>query len=294
MYRESSRKRAHSLPHIPSLHHRPFTYLTPTSQHPLPSSHPSHYRYEPGFFFAMPTDEAVALTARMATQLILPKTKLTGTSSTSEVSAAEREAFVHELWLPSHHEYASVGAILRVMNYLCFVNSKVLFRQLRNLPSGGTKPTAIQINYHSDTVVRMRAAMARYFDNDRETLNRLPLADSAGGNGEQRPLGCDRSGGTGDDSSILGKHLIANSPYAWGGVGDMTFTSGGVLETPWGKGQWAIHSGDSTGNSVSADFVGAKHNVRFDLSTGMGVSTRCADSNVVLVRSIKAAKAKAS
>ena len=42
-----------------------------------------------------------------------------------------------------------------------------------------------------------------------------------------------------------------------------------------------------------ADFVGAKHNVKFDLTTGMGVSTRCSDSNVVLVRSLKAAKERA-
>ena len=52
--------------------------------------------------------------------------------------------------------------------------------------------------------------------------------------------------------------------------------------------------GDASGHSVAADFVGAKHNVRFDMSSGMGVSTRCADSNVVLVRSIKAAKARSA
>ena len=93
--------------------------------------------------------------------------------------------------------------------------------------------------------------------------------------------------------ATLGAKLIANSPYAWGGVGDMEFVAGGVLKTPWGKGEWTIHPGDASGHSVSADFVGAKHNVRFDPETGMGVSTRCADSNVVLVRSIKAAKQRA-
>ena len=65
---------------------------------------------------------------------------------------------------------------------------------------------------------------------------------------------------------------------------------GGVLETPWGKGAWALHADDRGGHSVSADFVGAKHNVRFDLESGMGVSTRCGDNNVVLVRSVKLAK----
>ena len=66
-----------------------------------------------------------------------------------------------------------------------------------------------------------------------------------------------------------------------------------MLETPWGKGEWGLHPSDAEGTAVYADFVGAKHNVRFELSSGMGVSTRCNDNNVVLVRSIKAAKAKA-
>ena len=73
-------------------------------------------------------------------------------------------------------------------------------------------------------------------------------------------LSCERATGSGDGSTKLGTHLIANSPYAWGGVGDMKFDEGGVLETPWGKGSWSLHEGDASGNSVSADFVGAKHN----------------------------------
>jgi hypothetical protein len=250
-----------------------------------------------GFFFAMPTDEASALAQRMATKLVRPAAQLSSSSTASAVWEAERVAFTHELWLPSHHEYASVGAVLRVMNYLCFVNSKVLFRQLRNLPSG-TPPVAVQINYHSDTVTRMQATLSRYVDSDSAPLRNLPLASASsdgggGGGGGEKPLDCSRSPSHGDGASKLGAHLIANSPYAWGGVGDMSFGEGGVLSTPWGKGEWALHAGDATGLSVAADFVGAKHNVAFDLESGMGVSTRCADNNVVLVRSIKAAKAKA-
>ena len=68
----------------------------------------------------------------------------------------------------------------------------------------------------------------------------------------------------------------------------MSFKAGGVLQTPWGAGKWGL-LGE---RAVFADFVGAKHNVRV-LPSGMGISTRCNDNNVVLVRSIKAAKAKA-
>ena len=256
--------------------------------------------YNPGFFFAMPTGEAIALTARMAERLRRAEAldgKLSPSSSAFAVAEVERIEFVHELWLPSHHDYASVGAVLRVMNYLCFVNSKVLFRQLRNQPasaSSGT-PVALQIDYHSDTLPRMRASLARYLDGRGEDLRALPLSDAsdAKAGAEAGPLGCSRSGATGSSASKIGAHLIAHSPYAWGGVGDMIFQEEGVLETPWGKGEWGLHPSDGAGTAVYADFVGAKHNVRFELSSGMGVSTRCTDNNVVLVRSIKAAKAKA-
>ena len=244
--------------------------------------------------------QVIALTARMAERLRRAEAldgKLSPSSSAFAVAEVERIEFVHELWLPSHHDYASVGAVLRVMNYLCFVNSKVLFRQLRNQPasaSSGT-PVALQIDYHSDTLPRMRASLARYLDGRGEDLRALPLSDAsdAKAGAEAGPLGCSRSGATGSSASKIGAHLIAHSPYAWGGVGDMIFQEEGVLETPWGKGEWGLHPSDGAGTAVYADFVGAKHNVRFELSSGMGVSTRCTDNNVVLVRSIKAAKAKA-
>ena len=77
--------------------------------------------------------------------------------------------------------------------------------------------------------------------------------------------------------------------YEAANPGDMSFKEDGVLETPWGQGAWGLHSQ----SAFYADFVGAKHNVRV-LESGMGISTRCSDNNVVLVRSIKAAKAKAA
>jgi hypothetical protein len=58
--------------------------------------------------------------------------------------ARERELFLGELWLPSHHNYTSVGALLRVMNYLCFANSKVLFRHLRHA-AAATRPVLVHL-----------------------------------------------------------------------------------------------------------------------------------------------------
>lgn len=252
--------------------------------------------YEPGFFYGQPTAEALALAVRMATHAAA----LPDGASAADVYPAEREAFLHELWLPSHHEYASVGAQLRVMNYLCFVNSKVLFRQTRMLPSAPT-PVAVQINFHTDVAPRMAAVVAKYgAAHDGAQLAALPLADTGGAGGAATSAASCVRGAAGAADAGLGaagsggvaEELVRRSPYAWGGIGDIFFHEGGSLKTPWGDGQWGAHAADGGGRSFFADFVGAKHNVLV-LESGMGISTRCADNNVVLVRSIKAAKAKA-
>ena len=62
--------------------------------------------YEPGFFFAMPTREAVALTSRLRAQLKTPA-RVDPAATMSVVGAAEREILLHELWLPSHHDRSS-------------------------------------------------------------------------------------------------------------------------------------------------------------------------------------------
>ena len=240
--------------------------------------------YEPGLFYAQPTAEAVALLLRLRLRL---DARLTATATASEVASVEREVFLHELWLPSHHNYTSVGAVLRVMNYLCFANSKVAFRQLRHNPK--ITPVVVQLNYHSDFAPRMEALYTHYVERSGSSkLKDLPLADEAGAASAVR---CDpassREGAPRRLDTTAARLLISESPYAWGGVGDMVFNADGSLQTPWGVGQWGAHP--DAEDHVFADFVGAKHNVKL-LPSGLGVSTRCADKNTVLLRSIKAAK----
>lgn len=43
----------------------------------------------------------------------------------------ENGVFNEELWLPSHGRYVASGAVSRVMNYLCFPNSKGVVRALQ-------------------------------------------------------------------------------------------------------------------------------------------------------------------
>ena len=123
------------------------------------------------------------------------------------------------------------------------------------------------------------------------------LADAAPNEAPTTELPCDQSSRVPPETSAaspqqeaLRAQLTKSSPYAWGGVGDIIFQPDGGLKTPWGQGTWGLHPG-APAQSFFADFIGAKHNVRM-MQSGLAVSTRCSDGNVVLLRSIKAAKAR--
>ena len=251
--------------------------------------------YEPRFFYARATAEARTLAVRMrrrlARQLLVAGAKRRASGARMDVVASERNAFTRELWLPSHHNYTSPGAILRVMNYLCFVNSKVLFRQLRHKHTLNDRPVALQINYHSDTLPRLQAAYAHYFESESTELMRLPLADAADASAAVSSLSCDAdrswNHAPNADDAKLGELMRESSPWAWGGVGGFSFGGEGTLTTPWGSGSWSARNG-----LIHVDFAGSKHNVQVDSPSLTAISTRCGDSNVVIIRSIKAAEAK--
>ena len=57
-----------------------------------------------------------------------------------------------ELWLASRDAHATAGATVRVMDPLCFVNSKVMFRFIRHTPALRKEkhvPVAMHANYHT-------------------------------------------------------------------------------------------------------------------------------------------------
>uniref|UniRef100_A0A7S0J9T8 Nucleotide-diphospho-sugar transferase domain-containing protein n=1 Tax=Calcidiscus leptoporus TaxID=127549 RepID=A0A7S0J9T8_9EUKA len=239
--------------------------------------------YEPSLFFASPTPEALALASRMQAHAAAESLS---SASRWEMARLEREAFLSELWMPSHKLYVSTGAIVRVLNYMCFVNSKFMFRQLRHDKLSSVTPVLVTINYHTDVERRMQAVFDRYHEHNKALLQALPLADNAGDPSQSVPANpCDgaRSWMASAEANDLAKRAIAESPWAWGGVAGFEFARGGELRTPWGAGHWGVHS--ELPDTLFADFVGSKHNLRF--SHGVAVSNRCGDSNVVLLRSVK-------
>ena len=59
----------------------------------------------------------------------------------------------------------------------------------------------------------------------------------------------------------------------------MTFKAGGELSTPWGGGRWGVLRGER----LFADFVGSRHNLKFERE-GQFLSSRCGDGDPVVGR----------
>ena len=71
-----------------------------------------------------------------------------------------------ELWFASRDAHGTAGATVRVMDPLCFVNSKVMFRFIRhNQPALGKEnhqPVAMHANYHTDKAHKMKLVYQYY------------------------------------------------------------------------------------------------------------------------------------
>ena len=70
-----------------------------------------------------------------------------------------------ELWLASRDAHATAGATVRVMDPLCFANSKVMFRFIRHSTAPRKEkhvPVAMHANYHTDKAYKMQRVYEYY------------------------------------------------------------------------------------------------------------------------------------
>ena len=80
-----------------------------------------------------------------------------------------------EIFRPAYGEKAAAGVSVRTMNYLCFLNTKTLFKYMRKDQRWRNhKPVMVHVNYHPDKWDRMKAIVKRYVDGDTTALNKFP------------------------------------------------------------------------------------------------------------------------
>ncbi|KAL4858268.1 Arabinosyltransferase RRA2 [Chlorella vulgaris] len=80
------------------------------------------------------------------------------------------------IFFPNRPGYKDPSVTRRVLDYLKFMNSKVLFKHLRH--DQGTfenhMPVSVHVNYHPDKFERMKAVVKRYVEKDMHALDSFP------------------------------------------------------------------------------------------------------------------------
>ena len=270
---------------------------------------------DPGFALLMPTEESAKLAGLVFGRVVAEAARVSPERVRSDLSDAaegaadadfEHLAFNEALFLPSHGAYVSPGVTRRTLNYMCFANSKHVFRFLRKdrrfKDRAEHAPVAVRLSYHPNEPNRLDDVYAYYLKGTSGALNgwgdgvgRVKGGD-AGGAGSKA---CAQSGslrpGQGTDearNSELASRLATNPNWSWGGVTPFVFEPGGALSTPWGPGEWGFVPAPDGPGKVIAKFVGTPHVLSFETAgegagavrNGMFVSERCTDGDMIVGR----------
>jgi hypothetical protein len=118
--------------------------------------------FNSGLFYIRPTAASIELLDRVADRL-------------SKENAWDQAVFNEELFRPSRPGYDGLHVSKRVLDYLLFMNSKVLFTRIRgSWEMEKIKPVTIHVNYHPDKYERMLAVERYYVKGEKGALDGFP------------------------------------------------------------------------------------------------------------------------
>jgi len=128
-----------------------------------------HFNMNSGLFYLKANDRTIELMQRLETRLNREK-------------YWDQTAYNEEIFFLSHDDYRSPQVTVRVMSIYKFMNSKVLFKDVRNRPASNQPPmpVMVHINYHPDKHERMKAVFKYYLEGKKEDLMRFPGGSEPG------------------------------------------------------------------------------------------------------------------
>ncbi|EIE27038.1 hypothetical protein COCSUDRAFT_11236, partial [Coccomyxa subellipsoidea C-169] len=115
-----------------------------------------------GLFYMRPTRASVDLLDRIVHRL-------------NTEDGWDQAIFNEVIFFPSRPGYTDPGVTRRIMDFMLFMNSKVLFRQVRHDSRyESLRPVMIHVNYHPDKNARMLAVVDYYVNNKKSALQPFP------------------------------------------------------------------------------------------------------------------------
>lgn len=223
-----------------------------------------------GLFYLSATHEALRMVERLAERMATEK------NTWDQTAYNEEQVY---LWSSDRGAAGGggpppAGVSQRVMNYMCFQNTKYLFRYMRydgRLYDGESgrslRPISAHVNYHPEKPQRMVSLIAQYLNNERDAISKWSWSEGMTFNKActARPeKGKSRTSRLFElvkkRAQEMAEHGVdgtwaRNSGFALNG--DLT------LKTPWGEGTWgAIPLESAEGKDrLFIDFAGTKHMV---------------------------------
>jgi len=175
---------------------------------------------------------------------------------------------------------APPGVTQRVMSYMCFQNTKYLFRYMRYDPAlydaaGGRslRPVSVHVNYHPEKPQRMVSIIAQYITGQRDAIGKWHWGEG------MKPDGCTARPKAGEQQGLMLASKLAQRINArvaelagrggggrWSAIQGFIPRAGGVLQTPWGEGTWGVVPPREVAgrDRLFFDFIGAKHSAEED------------------------------
>lgn len=127
-----------------------------------------HMAFNSGLFYIRANPRTVDLLTRIADKL-------------GKHKEWDQSVWNEFIFFLSHGNYKSPQVIARTMDYFKFMNTKVLFKQVRHMPKDQQpKPVMVHANYHPDKTERMRATIAYYIKGDEHALDKFPGGSEPG------------------------------------------------------------------------------------------------------------------
>jgi len=127
-----------------------------------------HLNMNSGLFYLRANERTLGLMKRIAARL-------------SKEKAWDQSVYNQEIFFLSHDDYVAPHVTVRILNIYKFMNSKVLFKEVRHQPrSSQDLPVMIHINYHPDKHARMLAVVKYYVDKDDHALEPFPGGSEPG------------------------------------------------------------------------------------------------------------------